>query len=101
MFILLLFLSSAAVGQLGLTYDPWVYNILFPCQDDYVCFHMWRVTTDKVDDSVAVVTNGNLQSAKLGVEISKCVLPIKDHTEEDFYHVCHRSPGVSAPYSGG
>lgn len=88
-------------AALGLTYDLRAYNVLFPCQDDYVCFHMWRVTTDKVDDDVVVVTNGNLQSAELEGGTSKCVLQVKDHTDKDYYHVCHRSPGVSPPYSGG
>lgn len=65
-----------------------------------MCFHMWRITTNKVDDDVAVVTNGNLRSAKLEGGTSECVLSIKDHTDEDYYHVCHLSPGVSTPYSG-
>lgn len=93
-------LSPAAFGQLGLTYDLRGYNVLFPCEEDYVCFHMWRVTTGRVDDDVVMLTNGNLQSAELEGGTSKCVLQIKDHSDEDYYHVCHRSPGVSSPYSG-
>lgn len=93
-------LSPAAFGQLRLTYDQRIYKVVFPCEEDYVCFHMWRITTNKVDDDVAVVTNGNLRSAESEGGTSECVLSIKDHTDKDYHHVCHLSPGVSTPYSG-
>lgn len=93
-------LSLAALGQLRLTYDRRIYKVVFPCDEDYVCYHMWPITTSKVDDNVAVVTNGHLQLAESEGGTSECVLSIKDHTDQNYYHVCQVKPGVTSPYSG-
>lgn len=92
-------LSPVTKGEYPLIFDKRRYDIAFPCEEDYVCFHVWRLTTRVIDDDVAVVTNGNLQSAESGEVGSTCILPFNHYTDEDYYHACHKNSEDSYPYN--
>ncbi|XP_071386353.1 uncharacterized protein [Centroberyx affinis] len=70
------------------------YDISFPCYGglDLICFVIWQLSTREINDYVAVVSNGEIQTATSNAKGrrvgSKCPLHIKSLTAEDVgrYH---------------
>ncbi|XP_078146218.1 uncharacterized protein LOC144542798, partial [Centroberyx gerrardi] len=65
------------------------YDIRFPCDGglDLICFVIWQFSTREINDYIAVVSNGEIQTASSngkGRRVgSKCPLHIKSLTAED------------------
>ncbi|XP_076612887.1 uncharacterized protein LOC143336547 [Chaetodon auriga] len=98
--LLLLSLIRAGVkGDDGLMFQRG-YDITFPCEEDAVCFHIWHFSTSQTSDHIAIVSNGEIQTAKSEDEDSKCTLTLKDLTAEDVgRHRCQQRPDVFSPRS--
>lgn len=93
-------LSSGVNGEEGLLFAERCYDITFPCEEDLVCFHIWQFRTSEISDYIAIVSNGEIQTAKSEVEDSKCTLQIKDLTVEDVgRHRCQQRPDVFSPHN--
>ncbi|XP_070844167.1 uncharacterized protein, partial [Chaetodon trifascialis] len=99
--LLLLSLIRAGVkGEDGLIFERG-YDITFPCEEDSVCFHIWHFTSSQTSDHIAVVGNGEIQTARSEDEDSKCTLTLTDLTAEDVgRHRCQQRPDVLSPRSG-
>lgn len=94
-------LSSGVKGADGLTVAERGYDITFPCEEDSVCFHIWHFSTSGTSDYIAIVSNGEIQTAKSEAEDSKCTLTIKDLTADDVgRHRCQQRSDVFSPRRG-
>ncbi|XP_038582732.1 uncharacterized protein LOC119908885 [Micropterus salmoides] len=99
--LLLLFSYVTGVnGKDGLIVAEQGYNIIFPCEEDLVCFHIWQLNTSKTSDYIAIVRNGQIQTAKSEDRDSKCTQQIKALTVEDVgRHHCQQKPDVISPHN--
>lgn len=70
-------------------FADWGYEVSFPCEEDLVCFHTWRLNAKERTDYIAVVTNGKIQRGTS--TNSRCSLPVKN----DGHHLCPKSQAVS------
>ncbi|XP_042359846.1 uncharacterized protein LOC121955823 [Plectropomus leopardus] len=92
--LLLSLITTGANGEDGLIFAGRAYDITFPCDRD-VCFHIWQLSTSQSSDYVAIVSNGEIQTAPSEDEDSKCTLQIKDLTAEDVgRHRCQQRPEI-------
>lgn len=86
---------AGVTGEDGLTVAGRNYYITFPCEEDLVCSHMWKLGTSETNDYVAVVSNGEIHTGEAQYEESKCTLQIID--EDVGRHRCRRRPGIFSP----
>ncbi|KAF0023273.1 hypothetical protein F2P81_023903 [Scophthalmus maximus] len=92
---LLLLLSFIRAGVDGLIFAESGYDITFPCEEDTVCFHKWKIGTGR-GQYIAIVSNGEIQRDQS--EEEKCTLRFKDLTAEDVgRHHCQTGSNGSSP----
>lgn len=85
--------SSGSAGSL--LFADQRYDIIFPCEGDIVCLHMWRFLRDYY---IAVATNGRIQTRS---EMSGCRLPITDQTARTpLPRFCQKGTEVLIPQNG-
>ncbi|KAF1376450.1 hypothetical protein PFLUV_G00211630 [Perca fluviatilis] len=93
--LLLSFITTGVNGEDGLIFAQRAYSVTFPCEENLVCFHVWQLSTSQTIDYIAIVSNGEIQTATSVDEDSKCTLQIKDLTAEDVgRHRCQQRPDV-------
>ncbi|KAA8583208.1 uncharacterized protein LOC116706215 isoform X1 [Etheostoma spectabile] len=98
--LLLSFIATGLNGEDGPIFAQRAYSITVPCEEDLVCFHVWQLSTSQTSDYVAIVGNGEIQTAASLDEDSKCTLQIKDLTAEDVgRHRCQQRPNVFSPHN--
>ncbi|XP_071333658.1 uncharacterized protein [Trachinotus anak] len=89
--LLLSFIRTGVNGQNGLILLEREYDITFPREEDLVCFHLWQISTWRTTEYIAIVSNGEIQTAES--DEKKHTLQIKDLTEEDVgRHRCQQMP---------
>ncbi|KAM6992391.1 uncharacterized protein LKV04_008451 [Tautogolabrus adspersus] len=98
--LLLNVFSASVIGEDGLTFAGPRYKIIYPCEQDVVCFHVWQLSSEERHDYIAIVSKGEIQTAPtLEDKDSQCTLQIKDPTAEDAgRHHCKRRLTVFSPY---
>ncbi|XP_054474763.1 uncharacterized protein LOC129107328 [Anoplopoma fimbria] len=95
--LLLSFITTGVNAGDGLIFTERAYDLTVPCEDDLVCFHIWKLSRRLLSDYVAIVSNGAIQTATSEDKDSKCTLQIKDLTAEDVgRHRCPKRPDVSS-----
>ncbi|XP_033504992.1 uncharacterized protein LOC117271027 [Epinephelus lanceolatus] len=93
--LLLSLITTGVIGDDGLICAERVYDITFPCEDNLVCFYIWQLSTSQSSDHIAIVSNGEIQTAASEDQGSKCTLQITDLTAEDVGHYrCQQRPDV-------
>ncbi|XP_060908352.1 uncharacterized protein LOC132985150 [Labrus mixtus] len=100
--LLLLNVSTTSVsGEHGLTFPGRRYKIIYPCEQDVVCFHVWQFSSEETLDYIAIVSKGEIQTdPTLEDKDSQCTLQINDPTAEDVgRHHCKRRLSVLFPYT--
>ncbi|XP_034435821.1 uncharacterized protein LOC117758334 isoform X1 [Hippoglossus hippoglossus] len=92
--ILLSFIRTGVDGGGDLTFAQRGYDITFPCEEDTVCFHMWKLSRSQ-SQNIAIISNGEIQRFKS--EEKSCTLRMEHLTTEGVgRHRCHqRSNGLS------
>ncbi|XP_068199162.1 uncharacterized protein [Antennarius striatus] len=100
----LLLLSLISVkGEDGLIFPGGVYEVLFSCEENLVCFQLWHVDT-KIQiftntEYAAIVVNGEILRDKSEAEESKYTLQIKDLRDKDMRcHLCQKESAVIPPH---
>lgn len=88
-------LCLLSTGVDGLIFAESGYDITFPCEEDTVCFHKWKIGTGR-GQYIAIVSNGEIQRDQS--EEEKCTLRFKDLTAEDVgRHHCQTGSNGSSP----
>lgn len=71
------------------------YDVVFPCEGDLFCLHMWS----SARDFIAVATNGRIQTRS--ETRSGCSLPITNQADGVVLpRFCQRGTGVPFPQQG-
>ncbi|XP_074471308.1 uncharacterized protein LOC141755894 isoform X2 [Sebastes fasciatus] len=95
--LLLSLITSGVNGEDGLILAEQGFDISVPCEEESVCLYMWQLSTS-TSDYIAIVRNGEIQTATSEYDDSKCTLEIKDLTAEDVgRHRCQQRPDFFSP----
>ncbi|XP_069371326.1 uncharacterized protein [Paralichthys olivaceus] len=92
--ILLSLIRKGVDGEESLTSADRGYDITFPCEEDMVCFHLWKSSRSR-SQIIAIISNGEIQRFKSKEE--SCTLRMEHPTTGDVgHHRCQqRSNGIS------
>ncbi|XP_074541725.1 uncharacterized protein LOC141802152 [Halichoeres trimaculatus] len=92
--MLLCVYSSSINGRESLILAELSNGIKYQCGKDLVCYHIWQLSTEETHDHIAILTNGEIETALTAdSEDSQCTLKIKKFTLEDAgRHHCRQRP---------
>ncbi|XP_026174701.1 uncharacterized protein LOC113137336 [Mastacembelus armatus] len=94
--LLISFIRPGVNGKNGLIAKRG-YDIMFPCDEELVCFYIWKIRKHRTSEYIAIVSNGEIQTAKSGDK--NCILQIKDVKQEDVgHHRCQQKSNVFSPH---